>query len=549
MRLFREAIPSNSPKSRAATPPDQRIVRAGLFFALVLSFQVVAGPAAAAELSAAAPEDNTFVEIDGDFLSEVRLDSSLGLASTTSINDPYGDDPWAAYLPTVAAPEGTHYWEVWACNETDDGPPTLSPAEFISTFGPAATNWFMQISDGSYSPRFVAGGSYSADRCLSESPSVPAGRGFLAIRGGSGGLGGPGALSLSQSGLQHVGPRRAEIGTSGFPPGGDLDDTPWILDILVHEMGHGLGWPHVPAGTGSHYNNSADVMSGGAVLARVPASTAAFNAYASGWIEPSELVVWESGTKSVRLGTPLSSRSPMLMVPSETQGRFHTISATPRSVDSSVPRGVLVHLVDQTWSDTGGYCVYQQACFMGSHHIEALVPSGATEAFGRIDPILEPGDTMDVGSWTVGVVSSHSDGFTIEITGDESARSPATGATGSFIDVPADHTFTNAISALANAGITTGCNPPDNTLFCPGDFVTRGQMAAFIARAAGLPAYDGPDRFTDDDGHTFEKAIERLAQAGITIGCNPPDNTQFCPGGFVTRAQMAAFMTRAGMAG
>jgi hypothetical protein len=70
-------------------------------------------------------------------------------------------------------------------------------------------------------------------------------------------------------------------------------------------------------------------------------------------------------------------------------------------------------------------------------------------------------------------------------------------------------------------------------------------MAAFLVRAFDLPSYNGPDRFTDDNGNVFEGAIERLAQAGITLGCNPPTNDRYCPDDFVTRGQMAAFLKRA----
>ena len=104
--------------------------------------------------------------------------------------------------------------------------------------------------------------------------------------------------------------------------------------------------------------------------------------------------------------------------------------------------------------------------------------------------------------------------------------------------------FEDAIERLAAAGITRGCNPPTNDRFCPDEVVTRGQMAAFLARALSLPAPSGVD-FTDDDRSTFEDAIERLATAGITRGCNPPSNTRFCPDAPVTRGQMAAFLTRA----
>lgn len=101
------------------------------------------------------------------------------------------------------------------------------------------------------------------------------------------------------------------------------------------------------------------------------------------------------------------------------------------------------------------------------------------------------------------------------------------------------------IEKLFAAGITNGCNPPDFDHFCPGDPVTRGQMAAFLVRALGLSVGGGSDLFTDDDGTTFENDIDLLGNAGITKGCNPPDFDQFCPGGTVTRGQMAAFLVRA----
>jgi hypothetical protein len=107
------------------------------------------------------------------------------------------------------------------------------------------------------------------------------------------------------------------------------------------------------------------------------------------------------------------------------------------------------------------------------------------------------------------------------------------------------HIFENAINRLRTAGVTQGCNPPTNNRFCPDRSVTRGEMAAFLARAFDLPAYNGPDRFVDDNRSVFENAIERLAQAGITVGCNPPSNNRFCPNDYVTRGQMAAFLKRA----
>ena len=104
--------------------------------------------------------------------------------------------------------------------------------------------------------------------------------------------------------------------------------------------------------------------------------------------------------------------------------------------------------------------------------------------------------------------------------------------------------FVNAIRWLAETGITQGCGPRK---FCPDDNVTRGQMAAFLSRALDLGSPPSPIEFDDTRNHVFEVAISRLAHAGITVGCNPPANDEFCPDTNVTRGQMAAFMVRAGL--
>jgi len=119
------------------------------------------------------------------------------------------------------------------------------------------------------------------------------------------------------------------------------------------------------------------------------------------------------------------------------------------------------------------------------------------------------------------------------------------GASDRFDDVPDDHTFHNDIGWLADEGITIGCNPPDNTLFCPEDSVTRGQTAAFFVRALGLTSTDGATDFTDTANSTFVNDIARLSAAGITRGCNPPANDEYCPERTLTRGEMAAFFVRA----
>jgi hypothetical protein len=109
-----------------------------------------------------------------------------------------------------------------------------------------------------------------------------------------------------------------------------------------------------------------------------------------------------------------------------------------------------------------------------------------------------------------------------------------------------DSVFESDINRLAAAGITGGCNPPANDRFCPSKRVTRGQMAAFLVRGYGYADDGAGDLFVDDDGSVFEADIDRLAVAGITLGCNPPANDRFCPTDPVRRDQMASFLARAG---
>ena len=95
-----------------------------------------------------------------------------------------------------------------------------------------------------------------------------------------------------------------------------------------------------------------------------------------------------------------------------------------------------------------------------------------------------------------------------------------------------------SINRLAAAGITGGCA---TNKFCPTASVTRGQMAAFLSRALELPPA-ASDHFTDDETSTYEPYINRVAEAGITGGCG---GGKYCPLRNVTRGEMAAFLRRA----
>jgi hypothetical protein len=117
--------------------------------------------------------------------------------------------------------------------------------------------------------------------------------------------------------------------------------------------------------------------------------------------------------------------------------------------------------------------------------------------------------------------------------------------------------FYAKVETLLHNGVTGGCTP---TTYCPGDPVTRGQMAIFIAKvmaggganvpssgtANGKPyncAAGGASVFTDvSPTDLFCKHAHYLAVQNVTLGCSA---TQFCPGDNVNRESMAAFLAKA----
>jgi len=111
-----------------------------------------------------------------------------------------------------------------------------------------------------------------------------------------------------------------------------------------------------------------------------------------------------------------------------------------------------------------------------------------------------------------------------------------------FTDVPSTHWAFDYVMAIYNNSITLGCS--QNPLkYCPDDNVTRGQMAAFIIRAkyGETFSYTTTPYFTDvPSAHTFFKYVQKLRDDGITAvtGTYGVDN-------YVTRGQMAAFIIRA----
>lgn len=114
---------------------------------------------------------------------------------------------------------------------------------------------------------------------------------------------------------------------------------------------------------------------------------------------------------------------------------------------------------------------------------------------------------------------------------------------GGFGDID-DSIFERDIRLLKAHDVTKGCNPPGNDRYCPDRTLTRGEMAAFLVRVADLGEPGEGPTFDDSGSSVHEDAIRRLADEGVTKGCNPPENDRFCPNRRITRAEMATFLVR-----
>jgi YD repeat-containing protein len=164
--------------------------------------------------------------------------------------------------------------------------------------------------------------------------------------------------------------------------------------------------------------------------------------------------------------------------------------------------------------------------------VYALYASGITTGCGN-DSYC-PDDTVTRAQMAVFVVKALGETPAATCSGMFDDVSEATG------DNPA---FCKYIEKFSTLGITAGCGGSN---FCPGELVTRAQMAVFITKAIGEAAASCTGTvFNDVNGTVMPSAfcgfIEKFSTLGITSGCG---GGNYCPNDLVTRAQMAVFLTK-----
>lgn len=111
-----------------------------------------------------------------------------------------------------------------------------------------------------------------------------------------------------------------------------------------------------------------------------------------------------------------------------------------------------------------------------------------------------------------------------------------------FDDVDASQWWAPYVARLFTLGITRGCSTSP-ILFCPYQYVTRGQMASFIVRAFDL-AGGAAFGYSDISDTPRAADVNTLAHLGLARECgvNP---TRYCPHHPTTRIQAATLLQQA----
>jgi hypothetical protein len=110
-----------------------------------------------------------------------------------------------------------------------------------------------------------------------------------------------------------------------------------------------------------------------------------------------------------------------------------------------------------------------------------------------------------------------------------------------FADVPCSSSFAPWINELVRRGVTAGCGGGN---YCPGNSVTRAQMAVFLlatlqGQGWSPPACTTPAFADVPCSSPFAPWVDELVRRGVTAGCG---GGNYCPNSVVSRDQMAVFL-------
>lgn len=508
-----------------------------LLLALIVLAALAPATAMAEETAApASTVDFTLTGRDHVAIVDPHAEPLLQLLATDPLELVLGYDRNRAYTLS------TDLFDLWVCGTGQ------SASSYLPQLEDEVADYFTAHSGGAYRPVFNVRGDAGGDSqtCGDHAVANPSAgaEGAIVIGPWSGGV----AYN------QYCGPDPTALcaGWESFPSNlriAFVGET-FLTTTAAHEIGHLVQWPHSYTGNSNNgfaeYDNASDLMSGnlttGGFTNDLAYETAAINRYAAGWIDPGDVWVVDAGGDTVTLSPTLGGGTQMAVI--WEGSAYYTLAARAPEPFDPIPSawsGVEVYRVEPCADDLGN-------CSPGYRRV---IPEPATPFAGGNPPhVIGAGGSRTVGGVQVQVSRSGSDYVVRFGPGADpgpvgSGPGGGVASSGTFTDDNGS-VFESDIEWLADAGITAGCNPPQNDRFCPNDPVTRGAMAAFLHRA--LPDLDDSGAvpvFTDIGGSVFLGDIQWLAATGVTKGCNPPQNSRFCPGDPVTRGAMAAFLVRA----
>src|SRR3954463_13804409 len=274
---------------------------------------------------------------------------------------------------------GDDPWEVFVCHVPLDtqspvyaGLPLrvhLSPDALAAILDEKVTAYFATLSNGEYRPRFTAHGDVTIaatdepQACVDKAiaASGPEAHGVIAVAdaehnaGNQGGFANAGAVCATPPCPATTTRRSAYVGASDFSP--DWGDRP-PMDLIEHEIGHALGWPHsgYDASLPDPTQSALDVMSNSAAPRAVQPDrrdapdTLAINRLSAGWLPTSSVAVVPPTGGTVQLTASNGKSGRRMAVIALDDHRFITIELLANEgFDTHLPAtGVAVHLVDET---------------------------------------------------------------------------------------------------------------------------------------------------------------------------------------------------------
>jgi hypothetical protein len=321
---------------------------------------------------------------------------------------------------------GTDPWDVFVCRVPADttspvyaGLPVrlpLEPEALSAVLNDQVGAYFNTLSHGDYRPQFSAAGEVSIaatdepQACvdMALAATSPQSRGVLVVADAEhnanepGGFGNPGSGCDAPPCPASATRRSAYVGAADFDP--QWADQP-PMDLIEHELGHALGWPHSgydPSQTEPH-RSALDLMSNSAAPRTVHPNrrdapdTLAINRLEAGWLRASAVAVIPPAGATVTLSPSSGSSGTRLAVIELDPHRFITVELlTADGLDDHLPAaGVAVHLVD------------------GSDATRKQTPLVGRAPF---DDLLTAGETYEGNGWRVSVVAGW--GLTIQPIGD-----------------------------------------------------------------------------------------------------------------------------------